>query len=189
MDGYLLSHYPLSPAIRRRLSFCAGCGLALAILLMAATSSATTYRWVDEHGGIHYGDSMPPQYSGIGHQELDAQGRVVRRVESATRSAADTQALARKDAQEEAIRVQQRHDNALLSTFGSTQEIDQARDRILAQEQALLSGLLVIRKQEQTPADAARLDAMIRQRYKNMEGIRAQFEADKARYRELTGKP
>jgi hypothetical protein len=189
MGGYVLSHYPLSPAIRHRLNLCAGCGLTLAILLMAVTCWATTYRWVDEHGTIHYGDSMPPQYAGVGHQELDAQGRVIRRVESASRMAADKEALARKAAEEQTIRAQQQHDNALLSTFGSSQEIDQTRDRVLAQEQALLNGLLVIRKQNQTPADAARLDAMILRRYKNLELIRSQFDADKARYRELTGKP
>jgi hypothetical protein len=156
---------------------------------MAAACQATTYRWVDEHGSVHYGDSIPAQYSGAGHQELDGQGRVIRRVESAARTTTDTQAQARKVAEDAAARAKQRHDNALLSTFGSVEEIDQARDRTLAQEQALLDGLVVIRKQKQTDAEAARLDAMIRQRYKNLDIIRSTYDADKARYRELTGKP
>ncbi len=43
--------------------------LSLTLLALCATSiaaradSQTTYKWVDDQGVTHYGDSIPPQYA------------------------------------------------------------------------------------------------------------------------------
>lgn len=121
------------------------CALGLMILVSLPVQAAT-YRWVDSKGKVHYGDVMPQQQSGLGHQELDRQGRVVReaprtlltpeeqrrRVEEAT---ARTEHLRR-------VEEQQRRDRALLSTYADETEIDLARDRALELEQLTLNGLL-----------------------------------------------
>lgn len=179
MDRYAYRHRPISRAVRR--------GLILAALL-AAPAWATTYRWVDEHGKVHYGDSIPPQYVGQGRTEMNAQGRVIRRTERAPGSAKARQRQAqeseRAEAEEHEARERQRHDNALLATFSNTRELEQAKARALDQEQAMLDSLLVTRK---SSGSTTEIDDMIRQRQKSIEATRARFDADLARYRELTG--
>jgi len=121
--------------------------ICVCLLLFFAASSAlaTTYRWVDAKGKVHYGDVMPTQQSGLGHLELDKQGRVVRetprtlltpeeRRRRAEESAAHDEHLRR-------VEDQQRRDRALLSTYADETEIDLARDRALELEKLTLSGL------------------------------------------------
>lgn len=191
MDGHALGHRTLSPAVRRGLRGCAGCGLGLAILAVAAASWAATYRWVDEQGRVHYGDSIPPQYANQGHVELNGQGRVTKRVGRAPSSAEARQQRERQTAREEAeeheARERQRHDNALLATFSDAREIELAKQRALDQEQAMLDSLLIMRRHSESKLESQHINDMIRMRQQNMEAIRARFAADKARYLELTG--
>jgi len=181
------SNFPLPPAVRRSVIRRAGCGLVLAALLVPGIAGADTYRWVDESNKVHYGDTLPAKDAGVGHEQLDSQGRVIKRVDSFTKSEEERRKQEAAKAQEQAAQEQQRHDRALLASYDSTEEIDQARDRALAQEQTLLNSLLALRRQSQTPEDLKDIDARIIQRYKNMQAILAQFEADKSRFRELTG--
>jgi hypothetical protein len=116
------------------------------LMIVAGTPAlATTYRWVDSKGKVHYGDVMPPQQSGLGHQELDRQGRVVREAPRTLLTPEER----RRQADEAAARAehmrrvedQQRRDRALLSTYADETEIDLARDRALELEQLTLNGL------------------------------------------------
>jgi hypothetical protein len=181
------SNLPLSPAVRGRMISRAGHGLALVALLSPGLASADTYRWVDESNKVHYGDSIPAKDAGAGHEQLDSQGRVIKRVDSFSQSAEDRRKQDAAKARQQAAEEQQRRDRALLASYSSTDEIDQARERALSQEQDLLNSLLVLRRQSQTTQDMNAIDVKIIQRYKNMQAILAQFEADKARFRELSG--
>lgn len=193
MGQHPLGHLGISPAIRRGLRLGPRCGLLLGLLLTAAASWADTYRWVDDHGVVHYGDSIPPRYSGGAHEELDAQGRVTRRVESAAVTEQQRQQreaeAARANAMRRALTEQARHDNALLSTYANVDEIDRARDRMLSTEMVMVDSLMGQLKQAASQEDIQRLDDAIAMHYKNMENIRMQFAADKARYLQLTAKP
>jgi len=115
------------------------------LIFTAAPALATTYRWVDTKGKVHYGDVMPSQQSGLGHQELDKQGRVVREAprtvltpEERRRRAEETAA---HDEHMRRVEDQQRRDRSLLSTYADESEIDLARDRALELEKLTLSGL------------------------------------------------
>ncbi len=116
------------------------------MLFVSVPTLAATYRWVDSKGKVHYGDVMPQQQSGLGHQELDRHGRVVREAPR-TRLTPEEQ---RRRLEEDAARAehmrrveeQQRRDRALLSTYADETEIDLARDRALELEQLTLNGLL-----------------------------------------------
>lgn len=134
--------------LKKKKSFSATRMHRLAIFLMIVSCTpalATTYRWVDTKGKVHYGDVMPPQQSGLGHQELDRQGRVVREAPRTLLTPEER----RRQADETAARVehmrrvedQQRRDRALLSTYADETEIDLARDRALELEQLTLNGL------------------------------------------------
>ncbi|MDD5366901.1 MAG: DUF4124 domain-containing protein [Gallionellaceae bacterium] len=183
MGGYTYSHHPLSRAIRG--------GLTLAALLAATAGWAATYRWVDEKGGVHYGDSIPAQYAGQGHLELNAQGRVIKRVEQAPTSAQARQlrqqAEERKAAEERETLKRERHDNALLATYGSVLEIEQARKRELAQVQATLDSLQAMRLHSASKANTDYIDQQILLHRKALEDIQGKYDADKARYIELSG--
>lgn len=118
---------------------------ALLLILLSGLAQAATYRWVDADGKVHYGDVMPPKQSGLGHQELDRQGRVVKDLprtlltpEERRRRVEEAEA---NEEQLQRVEAQQRRDRALLSTYANTGEIDLARDRALVLENLNLSGL------------------------------------------------
>jgi hypothetical protein len=189
MGGDTFSHFALSGSIRRRLKFGVGCGLTLVALTAASAGWAATYRWVDERGKVHYGDSIPPAYVGQGHTELNNQGRVIKRTERALSSDTMRAKRAQEEAEKREARDRRRRDNALLATYASSLEIEQMKKRALEQEQTLLTNLQAMRKHAGSKSEAEHIDAMVRQRHKAMEDIRGRYDADLARYVELTGRP
>lgn len=95
------------------------------------TSSATTYKWVDEQGIVHYGDSIPPQYAEKEHKLLNNQG-----VEVGHTDAQKTpEELAAEARAHEAVVKQQQHDSFLLTTYTSVKDIESLRDVRLDQLQ------------------------------------------------------
>lgn len=194
----------------------------LALLLLAAAQPAVAglYKWVDEQGVTHYGDTIPPQYAGQGRSELDRSGMTVKRVPAALtpeqRKAKEEAALEQKRQQQEALE-RKRRDTALLDSYSNVGEIDLARDRNLQHEDALIQStqlrlkavqarLAGYRKREAALAKAGRpappdlaedsaaakresdaLGESLRRQQQEREAIRLRYEADKQRYRELTG--
>src|ERR1700744_1464926 len=91
----------------------------------------TTYKWVDEQGVVHYGDSIPPQYAEKEHKLLNGQG-----VEIGHTDAQKTPEQLAIEAQEhDTIVKQQQHDNFLLTTYTSVKDIESLRDVRLDQLQ------------------------------------------------------
>ena len=111
--------------------------IGLAGLLPAGAGAAssdkktTTYRWVDEQGVVHYGDSIPPQYAEKEHAMLNNQGLEVGH--SDAQKTPEQLAVEAKD--HEATRKQQQHDNFLLTTYTSVKDIESLRDVRLDQLQ------------------------------------------------------
>jgi len=111
--------------------------------------------------------------------------------------------------------LQRRHDRSLLTTYVSESEIDLTRDRALDQEVANLRGLKArinaaadklayansqinkytksgqstprafIQMRDEAQLELTQLGELIRQREQAMADIKARFEADKLRFREL----
>ena len=110
---------------------------ALISLLLLGTASAQAqalYRWVDEHGVVHYGDHVPPQYATSDRDVLNDQGVKVgyeEGVVTAEEQAELDRLQAIKDAQEQARLEAQRRDQILLDTYLSVTEIESLRDRRL----------------------------------------------------------
>jgi hypothetical protein len=106
--------------------------LAIGLLTFAVPASAAgggeIYRWVDEEGNYHYGDSVPAKYAEQNKEVLTDEGIVVDEIrgrkspeELAAEAAAAEVALAKE--------LQFRADKALLSTYLSVDEILMHRDR------------------------------------------------------------
>jgi hypothetical protein len=91
--------------------------------------TTTAYKWVDENGVTHYGDSVPPQYSQREHTVLNSQGVEVRKrlAEMSPKEAAEYQARQKEEAR------RKQHDMFLLSTYPSVDEIENVRDERLTQ--------------------------------------------------------
>src|SRR5690242_6676333 len=54
-------------------------GFVLAVAAQAQAATKQTYKWVDEKGVVHYGDSVPSEYSQREQAVLNAQGVVVQK--------------------------------------------------------------------------------------------------------------
>ncbi len=107
-------------------------GLALALPAgAAADKKPVTYRWVDEQGVVHYGDSIPAQYSEKAHQMLNKQGVEVGHAE-AQKTGEELAAEERERA--EKLKHQQ-HDTFLITTYTSVKDIETLRDQRLDQLQ------------------------------------------------------
>jgi hypothetical protein len=99
-------------------------GLAVAGTGAAVNNAPVAYKWVDEHGVTHYGDSVPPQYAERGVELLNRQG-----VEVGHTDAAKTpEQLAAEARIHEASLKQQQHDNFLVATYTSVKDIETLRD-------------------------------------------------------------
>lgn len=88
-----------------------------------------TYKWVDDQGVVHYGDSIPPQYAQKESTVLNKQGVPIGH-KDATKSAAEQAAAAESEQQ---LARQKQHDSFLLATYTSVKDIEQLRDERLLQ--------------------------------------------------------
>ncbi|HUA26678.1 MAG TPA: DUF4124 domain-containing protein [Steroidobacteraceae bacterium] len=120
------SRHTLALALTLALAWGAGAALA------QNSDKSITYRWVDEHGVVHYGDTIPPQYSRNSKQILNSEGVQIGQIDAEKtpqQLAAEAHAQARREAQ-------QQHDYFLLSTYTSVKDIESLRDERLAQIEA-----------------------------------------------------
>jgi hypothetical protein len=196
-----------------------------AVLLQVAGAaepgkSTSSFRWKDKDGVVHYGDSVPPEYSSQGRSELNDQGVPLRQYPR--QLSPDEERDARK--LESDVRKRQQHDEFLLTTYTQVRDIEQLRDERLA----LIDGQMEIargsistseqkitsvqdrmrnfqpysanpsarRVPDQLAEEAVRalkerrgLLGVLQSREAEKGELRAQFDADIARYRELTSRP
>lgn len=104
-------------------------GLTLA--WTAAAADVTAYKWTDDQGVVHYGDSIPPQYAEKAHETLNKQGVAVGH-SAAQMSPEELAAAAREH---DSLLKQQQHDTFLITTYTSVKDIESLRDVRLDQLQ------------------------------------------------------
>lgn len=198
-------------------------GLLVALIAGMAFSmpaAAKMYKWVDDKGITHYGETIPPEFAGKDRAELSKSGRVVNRENVLTpeeRHAKDQENARKRDGEEDA-REQKRRDNALINTYSNTDEIDLARHRNLQQVEARINSInsqvkmasdnLVGLQNEsdgrtkagkkipaslredllESRARLTKLQQDLDKSKAEKAAVEARYDADKARYKELTGK-
>ena len=111
-------------------------GLLLASVLLLppganAQKSVAAYRWVDEQGVVHYGDSIPPQYAEKAHELLNKQGVEVGHTDA--QMTPEQLAIAAREQAE--ILKRKQHDSFLVTTYTSVKDIESLRDTRLEQLQ------------------------------------------------------
>jgi len=122
------------PAMRTATTFrcvvlAAACLAAAAQAQSADSKTKTTYKWVDDKGVVHYGDSVPAEYSQREQRELNSQGVEVGR-HQAEMTPAEAAAYAQKQKEE---LDRKNHDLFLMSTYPSVKEIEDVRNARLDQ--------------------------------------------------------
>jgi hypothetical protein len=171
-----------------------------------------TYKCVDSRGKIYYSDHYTPECGQT--QEMNRQGRILRKAET-TKPGPAAKPVAGETGEAKETSESQRRDRALTATYTSEEEIDLARDRSLAiplqaikttenrlgtadkqlldlksqadrlagQQKAIPPQLLEEIDVKQKAVSA--LEAEVRQKKTYADSVRARYEADKLRYREL----
>jgi hypothetical protein len=199
-----------------------GLWFAAALVIASASQAAWAgklYKWVDDKGVTHYSENMPAEQKDRSSTELDGHGRVLKQnaaAPSAEQIRAREDEKLRRKSEERDLEHQRRRDNALLSTYTTAGEIEDARKRaILAANQArqvletrvksAKSRADELRKQldqatrggkpappalaedvEEAERDLARVERELAQRDAEIARIEQRYSEDKTRFVELT---
>lgn len=102
--------------------------LALLIPLVASAEETRVYRWVDDAGQVHYGDSIPAMYSELPKQILNQRGITIGLL-AGKKSEEQIEADRIEEKRRVVVALQQRADQALLATYLTVEEILMHRDR------------------------------------------------------------
>jgi len=108
---------------------------ASALLLASLGAHAQSFRCTSKDGKKYYGSAVPPQCAGQVIEQLNSQGMVIRRIDpegdEKAREAKEAE-MARKREADAATKEEARRNRALLATYSSEKDIDEARARALA---------------------------------------------------------
>ena len=192
--------------------------LLAALLLGVGGAHAQMYRWVDSKGRVQYSDTPPTTFNQSGGAELNKQGQVVRRTQSEAERRQEAERQAEQKRLQAQQQKQAQLDRALMATYTSESEIDLARDRALEHHKLAIQGAETRAKTVEanlaelrtriyniersgkpvSPNLQAQLAQVIREsedlkraiasNRESMEKVREKYAADKARFRELSGK-
>ena len=184
---------------------------ALALPVQAQQAGVRMYKCVDAAGKAYYSDKVNPDCGqGV---EMNRQGVVMKKKEIAKPAQSPNEVVAAV----KSTREQERRDRALMATYTSEEEIDAARERSLSlpvqgtkaietKLDKVNQQLTELKKQadvlatqkKKLPAhlledvnasqkEVSALEADLAQRKAQSDSIRARYEADKQRFRELKG--
>jgi len=113
--------------------------------LADAVGAAKIFKWVDEKGVTHYGETIPLEYKNQASTEMSKHGLTVRKVEAVNsgleqKKAAEEKAIKEREEKQRAFE-QRRRDMALMNTYTSAREIDEHRERTLQVPMQSLKGV------------------------------------------------
>jgi len=177
--------------------------LAFAIAALPMMAEAQSYRCVGKDGKKYYGQSVPPQCAGQPIEQLNAQGLIVKKIDA--QATADERAKKQADEADrkkrEAVSKEEgRRDRALLATYTSEKDIEDARVRALAgnREQVADSEtkIAALRKRRASPGgnagsidiDLKAQEGLLAAKKKEADAINARYDDDKKRFVELNRK-
>ena len=103
--------------------------------LPGLVSAQYVYRWVDENGEVHHGNSVPPEYRDLGWERIGPNGLVLERVERAL-TPEERDALRAERIRQAEIEAKQRdqatRDRLLLAAYRSEQDLLDAMEQQVA---------------------------------------------------------
>jgi hypothetical protein len=105
-----------------------------ALILFSPIVRATTYKWVDDQGKVHYTDKIPPEAVNKGSIELNKEGVPIKKNDAALTPEQRRAREVEEERSRQAAKIRdeiQRKDRALLQTYTSESEIDLSKRRAL----------------------------------------------------------
>lgn len=109
--------------------------LLLLVLVAPVAEAQSVYRWVDDDGETHYGQTVPPEFKDYGYVRLGPDGTVRERVEPALSPeeiAERRRERAEQSRREAAERSREAQDRMLLATYSSEEDLREALNMQLA---------------------------------------------------------
>ena len=187
---------------------------------LAQQGGPVTYRCTAADGKKYYGSTIPRQCFGQRIEQLNARGMVVKRydAESDDKAKAEKEMSAAKKRELEAVSKEtSRRNRALLATYTSEKDLEDARKRALADNQRAVAEVQAriagIKKDQNrltkelefytgknkppaklteeitnTEIDIKAQEGLLEAKKKEVDIINAKYDDDKKRYRELTGR-
>jgi hypothetical protein len=191
---------------------------ALIAVPLDSLAQGGTYRCTAKDGKKYYGSTIPRQCAGQPVEQLNAQGLVVRRfdAEGEDKDKVDKAAAAMKSREEDnAKKEESRRNRALLATYASERDVDEARKRALEDNQAAIAEAQarinavkkdqvrltkelefyqgknkppakLIEEIEAVKAQLRAQEGLLQAKQKEVATINAKYDDDKKRYIELT---
>ncbi len=118
--------------------------LAASLALLPLAADAQSYRCTAKDGKKYYGSSVPPQCLGQPVEQLNAQGMVVKRIDAAASATEREKKMGDEEERKkrEAVSKEEgRRARALLATYTSEKDIEQARGRALQDNEAAVKDI------------------------------------------------
>ncbi len=189
-------------------------GAAALCAAISMNAEAKLFKWVDKNGQTHYGEVIPPEYADRDTKQLD-NGRIKDRSETFDNDKVN--AAKRDTPEEKEAKEARRKDEALLNSFTTEKEIDLARDRALLQIEARINSFTTLiqsaninlgdlhqesdvraKQGKSIPQsltdDIAAAEARVAKLQKDLDNsqkeslaVKARYEAEKQRFRQLKG--
>ncbi len=139
---------------------CVGCCLVVTTIFCTfpLSSIGGTYKWVDDKGITHYGDTIPPEFKEKANSELSKRGITIKKTDQALtpdeiRARADAESHAKQE--DARLQEQRRRDQALLQSFTAEHDIELKRDRDLQQiELGIANNQSVLKSAEKRLAES-----------------------------------
>ena len=120
--------------------------LVAGMALAPFAAEAQSYRCTGKDGKKYYGQSVPNQCIGMPVEQLNAQGMVIKRIDAAA-SVAEREKKAAEDEdrkkREAVTKEEGRRNRALLATYTSEKDIDNARSRALQENEIAVKDIQV----------------------------------------------
>jgi len=177
--------------------------LVVAFAALPMIADAQSYRCVGKDGKKYYGQSVPPQCAGQPIEQLNAQGLVVKKIDA--QATADARAKmeaedAERKKREAVSKEEGRRDRALLATYTSEKDIEDARTRALAgnREQVAESEakIAALKKRRSAPgenvaaidADMKAQEGLLAVKKREANAVNARYDEDRKRFLELNKK-
>ena len=115
----------------------------IAGLAFSLPVAAKLYKWVDDNGTTHYGETVPPEHADKNRAEMNKAGRVIKNEGPLTpeERRAKERADAKKLDDEKAALEQKRRDQTITNTYSNAKEVDLARSRSLQQVDARIDSM------------------------------------------------
>jgi hypothetical protein len=115
---------------------------AATVAMLPLAANAQSFRCVGSDGKKYYGSTVPAQCVGLPVEQLNAQGMVIKRFDAAASAAEREKKAADEEDRKkrEAVSKEEgRRNRALLATYTSDKDIEQARIRALKENEATVT--------------------------------------------------